>query len=73
MNALEFLKSITHVPMFIRNEKPIRASNGDRKRWLNDSAVLINGTRPKPQDTIEFPVTELVFFPKSEKLRVTMA
>ena len=36
-------------------------------------AVLINGTRPKPQDAINFPVTELVFFPKSQKLRVTMA
>ena len=73
MTALDLLKAIPHVPMFLRNTVPTRASNSDMKRWLKTSSVLINGKRPLPNDTIEFPVTECVFFPKSEKLRVTMA
>jgi hypothetical protein len=51
--------------------QPVKASNSDRRRWLQNKAILINGARSNWDDEIEFPVTELVFFPNSDKKRCT--
>ena len=40
-----------------------KPSNSELRRWLKNGAVIVNGQRPKPGDTIEWPITELVFFP----------
>lgn len=71
MKAWDFLCSIPHVPMQFNGDHPVKASNSERKRWLQNKAVVINGIRPNWDDEIEFPVTQLVFFPKSDK-RTTM-
>ena len=71
MTALELLKSIPHLPMFIRNGHVAKAGTSQCKRWLQDKAVLINGQRPGPNDEVELPITELVFFPKSKEKKVT--
>lgn len=71
MTALQFLLSIPHVPMAFLGEKPVKASKSEQKRWLENGSVIINGAKPKPHDEITFPVTELVFFPKSKR-RCTM-
>lgn len=48
------------------------ASNGEVKRWLLNKAVVIDGKHLQPQDEVDFPVTQLVIFPKSEVNRCTI-
>lgn len=72
MKAAQFLSSLEHVPMVMNGNKPIKASNSERRRWLQNKAVVINGKTAGPDDEIEFPVTQLIFFPNSEKRRCTM-
>ena len=72
MTAHEFLCSLTAVPMWLNGNKPMVAGSGQRKRWLQDRAVVINGVRPGPEDEIAFPITQLVFFPKSDERRCTV-
>lgn len=69
MTAFEFIKDLNEqfpcVPMFMNGNKPVKASNGQIKRWLDMNAVSINGNKPRANDEIEFPVKELTFFPKN--------
>ena len=69
MTAYEYLKSFREwsaLPMSI--ERPCtEATNSELKRWLKNSAVIINGKKPKPNDKIEFPITELVYFSKGKR------
>ena len=70
MNALEFLLDLKKewgVPMSVDSETPKKASNSEVRRWLQNKAVLMNGVRPSLNDEVEFPVTELVFFPKGKR------
>lgn len=48
------------------------ASNSEKRRWLEQGAIIINGIKVKPDDIIFFPLTELVFFHNSTKHKVTM-
>lgn len=66
MTAYEYLKRFDHLPMSI--ERPCTTpSNSEIKRWLKNGAVAINGKKPKPNDEIEFPITELVYFSKGKR------
>lgn len=47
------------------------ATNSEKKRWLLQRSVIINGITPKPEDEIELPLTSLVFFPNGKR-RTTM-
>ena len=68
MNALEYLKGFPYLPHSV--EHGIKPSNSEWYRWLKSGSVLINGENPKPNDMIEFPIKELVFF--SGKRKTTM-
>ncbi len=71
MKAIELIYHIGAIPMSI--EHPCtQPSKSEVKRWLNQSSVLINGKKPKAEEEIEFPITELVFFPKSNTRRTTV-
>ena len=69
MTAFELLKHIKQeafLPM--STEKPCtEASNSELRRWLEKKSVVINGEKPSFSDTILFPITELVFFPKGNR------
>lgn len=65
MIALDFLRSIKWLPM--STERCERPSNSEIKRWLRKKAVIINNQRPLPEDTVNFPITELVFFPNGKR------
>lgn len=71
MTALDFLKRIREMhalpPGINMAGKGIPASNSEIKRWLKSKSVVINGQRPGPFDEIEFPVWQLVFFPKGKR------
>ena len=49
----------------------LTSSNSQKRRWLNESAVVINGIAVKPEDEFPEELHSLVFFPKS-KLKITM-
>lgn len=72
MTALEFLNTLRPaIPMSA--EKPcIEMSNGELRRQMKQGAVLINGERVVDCTQVQFPVTSLVFFPKSERRRTTI-
>jgi hypothetical protein len=75
MNAFDVVKYIGAIPMSIETkegEPPRQPTDAEIRRWLDQSAVIINGKRPKAKDTVEFPITELIFFPKSAKKRTTV-
>lgn len=71
MTAFQFIKSIGHVPMQINGNKAVKASNSEIRRWLMNRSILINGERPHPDEPVEFPVKQLIFFPTSPR-RCTM-
>lgn len=71
MSALETIKFIGVLPM--STERPCTiASNSELRRWFDKQSVVINGIKPKFNDVIEFPVTQLIFFPKSVNKKVTV-
>ena len=67
MKAIEYLKSLPRnwMPKSSRDYKS--PSNSELVRWLNEGAVVINGSSPKATEAIQFPITELVFFPKGKR------
>jgi hypothetical protein len=67
MQAFKFLCSFSHVPMQFNGEKPVLASNSEKRRWLQNRSVVINGVKPDWNDEICFPVTSMVFFPNSNR------
>ena len=72
MNALAWLNSLRPaIPMSI--EAPCKVmSNGELRRHMQQGGVLISGRRVTPDQEIEFPVTSLVFFPKSTNRKTTI-
>jgi len=69
--SLNYLKGLPRTWLPLNVERGIKiASNSDLRRWLESGSVIINGEKPKPEDEITFPVTELIFFPNS-KTRMT--
>ena len=74
MKAIDFLIKLSSMgcrPCFDDKGRPDPGTN-QLKRWLDSGAVTINGIRPKSVDYLEFPITELVFFSKNNKKRITM-
>jgi len=66
MTAYEFLLLFKWLPM--STERPCtRPSHSEIKRWLKKRSVIINGLTPLPNDLIEMPVVQLIFFPKSKR------
>ena len=72
MNALSFILQLRPaIPMSL--EKPCTiASNSEVKRWLDGGMVEVNKIRPKAIDKINFPISSIVFFPKSKQKRTTL-
>ena len=72
MNALQWLNSLRPaLPMSI--ETPCKLmSNGELKRHMQQGGVLVNGEKVAPDESIDFPVVSLVFFPKSAARRTTL-
>lgn len=71
MTAFDFVKSFPHLPCDWNGNLPIKPSNSCIRRWLDSGAILINGVKPKSKDLIEFPVWQMIFFPKNPKKRCT--
>jgi len=74
MKAIEYLKEINDIVYgFSSKDKPgTKASNSELRRWLERKSVRINGKFTNWDEEIEFPVTDLVLFPKNDKGRITI-
>ena len=66
MTVYEFLKSYRWLPSHfkerLRGGGIGKVSNKAIFRGLEQGAVTINGKKPKPNEIIELPIEELVFF-----------
>lgn len=40
-----------------------KPSNSELRRWLKNKSVRINQVFPRAEDFVEWPITDLVFFP----------
>jgi len=68
MTAIEFLKSWRWLPPDrIRCGRP---SSSELWRWLSKGSVIINGDKPKPKDEVQYPIKELIFFPKGRRVTI---
>lgn len=69
--AWDWLHEITKY-MWSREGKPGFASKSEKKRWLLNKAVIVNGEPLVFNELIDFPVFSIVIFPKSDKNRTTL-
>lgn len=72
MQALEFILSMRPAVPFSIEKGCQEATNSEIRRWLKSKAIVINGETPDWNDEIVFPVTQLVFFPKSARRKTTL-
>lgn len=68
-SIFSFLSSLprTYLPMILNGNKPEKMSNSELRRLLDSKGVIVNGKTPAANDDFEFPITELIFFPKSAR------
>lgn len=77
MTILELLQELRDewgaVPRSKEGEKLNYPSNSELRRWITKHCVKINGVVIiDPAASVQFPVTDLVFFPKSETSRCSI-
>ncbi len=67
MNAWQWLCHIHEVCHFQTRERTCvgRASNSELKRWLQNSAVRVNGEVLTWNEPMDFPIHSVVVFPKN--------
>lgn len=58
---------IPHLPMELNGNLPVKMSKSSLRRLLDSGGVRLNGVYPKADDEIDFPITELVFFPNGKR------
>ena len=74
MTCYEWLLDLHKVCQFQTKEgkKVGRASNSELKRWIQNSALHINGARVAPDDLIPVEMVSVVLFPKNQERRTTL-
>jgi hypothetical protein len=72
MKTLEFLIELRPALPMSREKPCTLASNSELRRWCRDKSVVVNGLTASADEEVAFPVTSLVFFPKSAKNRCTL-
>ena len=73
ITAFEYLKVLqNHAKCLPRSkEKNGQASNSEIRRWLEKGSVRINEKAVQPNDVLEFPIKQLIFF-KGSKSQCTI-
>jgi hypothetical protein len=78
MNCLQWLNSLRPALPLSLEQPPTKdrpaqqMSNGELRRLMQQGGLLVNGERVTADETIDFPVFSLVFFPKSPARRTTI-
>ena len=68
----EFMFDALHFSFFQGKERPGPVSNSEMRRWLANHSILLNGSKPGPDDLITLPITSFVCFPKKPDTRITI-
>ena len=68
MTAWEYLR---HLPYLWSRERFGYASNAEKKRWIQQGALLFNGEKMEWNEEIDFPIGTIVLFPNG-KNRITL-
>lgn len=69
----QFIKELHLICQFQSIETPNKlASNSEIRRWIDQSSVLINNERCKPDELLDFPIISMVLFPKSDTKKTTI-
>lgn len=73
ITALDWMKSLHAICQFQSIETPNKiASGSELRRWIEQNAVIVNGEKLSPKETMDFPIISVVLFPKSEIRRTTI-
>lgn len=73
IRAFDLIFKLGVIPMSIEKKSPPEyPTRSEIRRWLDQKAVRINGTFPNSKDMVTYPITDLVFFPKSAKRKTTV-
>jgi len=67
--AFTYIKGLEFLPVVrTRGKKSTfgRPSNSEIFRWLESGSIIINGVKLKPYDYIDYPIEQLIFFPKGQ-------
>ncbi len=70
MNAWEYLRELHTVCEFHSKEREGKATNSELKRWLQNQSVLLNNRRIKWNEEVDFPVEQLILFPKRNRITI---
>ncbi len=70
MTAWEYLRELNEVCFFMSRERDGKVTNSELKRWLQNQSVQVNGRRIKWNEEVDFPVQELVLFPKRNRTTI---
>ena len=70
MNAWEYLRELHTVCEFHSKEREGKATNSELKRWLQNQSVMLNGRRIKWNEEVNFPVEQLILFPKRNRITI---
>lgn len=65
IQAIDFIKGLPR-EWLPRGAKG-NPSNTEIYNWLKGGAIVINGRKPLPNDYVEYPIMELVFFPSGRR------
>ncbi len=55
-------------PYLWSRERDGWASNSEKKRWLQNGALLLNGERVAWDEPLDFPIFSAVLFPKGKRI-----
>lgn len=66
MTAWDWLHHVTEYVM--SRERPGFASKSEKKRWLQNKAVQVNGEVLEFNEEMDFPVFSMVLFPNGKRI-----
>ena len=71
ITAWKYLIELNKVCHFHSRERlGTKVSNSELKRWLQNQAVQLNGRRIKWNEDVDFPVEQLILFPKKGRITI---
>jgi hypothetical protein len=70
MTGWEYLRKLNSVCQFHSRERTGVATNSELKRWLQNQSIQLNGRRIKWNEEVDFPVEQLILFPKRNRVTI---
>lgn len=70
MTAWQYMIDLHQVCNFMSRERSGKATNSELKRWLKNQSVQLNGRRISWDEDVDFPVKQLILFPKKRKTTI---